>query len=207
MKKNAMDSLYADYRRRYGKEEIVYGCGNLDAELLMIGEAPGKEEVKLGKPFVGSAGKNLSEFLSLMNLQRESIYITNAIKYRLSAVSPKTGRVINRPAKREEILLNRNYLLDEIDIIRPKLIVTLGNVPLQAVTGDLNAVIGRVHGQAMSITLGGITYMLFPLYHPASIIYNRSLSIIYKEDIMKLKSLFSSEKDGPGIVEKLNELA
>ncbi len=190
MKEKKLNELYREYRERYSNEQIVLGEGNPDAELLMIGEAPGKYEVELGKPFVGAAGKNLSHFLDLMNLRRESIFITNAIKYRLSQVNPKTGRLVNRPARSEEILENREYLLREIEIIKPFIIVTLGNVPLKAVTGDMSASVGEIHGRLLSFCLGNSNYCLFPLYHPASIIYNRNLSKTYEDDIMKLKTIY-----------------
>jgi len=154
-----------------------------------VGEAPGKDEVRLSKPFVGAAGKNLSEFLEMLDIDRESIYITNAIKYRLSKINSKTGRTINRPATKEEINLNREYLLKEIDIIKPEYIVTLGNVPLKSVMSDYNINIGDVHGKLMTVTVHSITLNLFPLYHPASVIYNQSLKKVYFEDIQKLKEI------------------
>ncbi|NTV91608.1 MAG: uracil-DNA glycosylase [Clostridiales bacterium] len=181
--------LYSVYRSTFYNEEIVTGSGNPKARILLIGEAPGKDEVIQSKPFVGAAGRQLTEFLELIGLEREEIYITNAIKYRLSKVNEKTGRTSNRPAKTDEIIINRPYLLKEIDIIRPEFIVTLGNVPLKALTGDFGRVIGNMHGEGSVVEILNQKYTLFPLYHPASIIYNRSLKGIYIDDILKLKSL------------------
>lgn len=183
---------YIIYNEEFHGREIVLGCGNPDTRILLIGEAPGKDEVSLSKPFVGKAGKQLDEFLYLLGIGRDSIYITNAIKYRLSKVNPKTGRVSNRPATRDEIVSSRCCLLNEIEIICPEYIVTLGNVPLKAVTGDHKKNIGDLHGNITQIDVQGKEYMLYALYHPASIIYNRNLKDIYVDDIKKLKSILSS---------------
>lgn len=183
--------LYNRYTEAFANEEIVLGEGNIDAKLLLIGEAPGKDEVKLSKPFVGAAGKNLSEFLSILKIDREAIYITNAIKYKLSKTNDKTGKVVNRPALREEIDQSKEFLLQEIKIIDPLYIVTLGNVPLKSVTGDNNITIGTVHGTTAKVSLLNKEYNLFPLYHPASIIYNRGLKEVYLKDIESLRTLIS----------------
>src|SRR5690606_40246878 len=113
---------------------------------LIVGEAAVRDEVKFSRPFSGAAGKHLDSFLELAGIDRQDIYITNAIKYRLSKVNPKTGRLSNRPAAKDEIESSRPCLLEEIDIIRPRCIVTLGNVPLRAVTGNHRLNIGECHG-------------------------------------------------------------
>lgn len=181
--------LYNKYKEEFKEKEIVLGDGNIDAQLVLIGEAPGKDEVRLNKPFVGMAGKNLSGFLDVLEIERESIYITNAIKYRLSQVSPKTGRISNRPAASEEIRRSMRYLHEELSIIGSSYIVTLGNVPLKALTNDFSAIIGAVHGEIQRIVLSDREFMLFPLYHPASIIYNQSLKNVYLNDINRLKAV------------------
>ncbi|HHV28763.1 MAG TPA: uracil-DNA glycosylase [Clostridium sp.] len=186
-KSERLNNLYDLYKKEFDGEEIVLGDGNVESGLILIGEAPGKEEVLNSKPFVGTAGKNLAEFLDKLGLRREDIYITNAIKYRLSKVNPETGRVSNRPAAKKEILENRDYLLKEIEIINPEYIVTLGNVPLRSVYGDFSITIGEVHGSLNKVKILGAEFNLFPLYHPASIIYNSKLKEIYNEDLNKLK--------------------
>lgn len=188
-KSEQLMSLYELYNEEFFGREIVVGDGNADSELLLIGEAPGKDEVLKSRPFVGAAGKNLSEFLDKLGLKREDIYITNAIKFRLSKVNPDTGRVSNRPATKKEIEDNREYLIREINIINPKYIVTLGNVPLRSVCGDAGIAIGEVHGKPDNIKVGEAEYTLFPLYHPASVIYNSKLKEIYNEDLEKLKQI------------------
>jgi DNA polymerase len=99
----------------------------------------------------------------------------------------ETGRLSNRPAKTDEIILSRGYLIEEIDIIKPDYIITLGNVPLRSVSGDMTITIGNVHGRMSGIGINGCTYMLYPLYHPASIIYNRSLKDVYIKDVESLR--------------------
>lgn len=169
----------------YAEKKIVFGEGKQQAKICMIGEAPGGDEEKQGRPFVGKAGKNLSSFLETIGLKREDIYITNVVKFRPTNISPKTGNFVNRPPKHSEIDFFLPYLMKELEIIKPDIIVTLGNVPLKAVTGDDSATIGDMHG-VMTTTKDG--YRLFPLYHPAAIIYNRGLSETYQNDLQVLKN-------------------
>lgn len=185
----ALAQLYNEYACRFAGNEFVFGCGCTKPKLLLIGEAPGREEVKLSRPFSGAAGKNLDDLLELANIKREEIYITNAVKYRLSKMNPKTGRLSNRPAAREEIMSSRPYLLREIDMIRPRCIATLGNVPLRAVTGNFSLNIGECHGISVREVIQGQEYLIFPLYHPASIIYNRDLIQTCRTDMLKLRGL------------------
>lgn len=187
--------FYSEYANQFTGNEFVFGCGCMEPKLLLIGEAPGREEVKLSRPFSGAAGKYLDEFLELAGIDRESIYITNAIKYRLSKVNPKTGRLSNRPAAREEITSSRPFLIKEIGTICPKCIVTLGNVPLRAVTGKFSLSIGDRHGEVSQERIEEREYLLFPLYHPASVIYNRSLKQTCETDILKLRRLINMTKD------------
>ncbi|MDX1358621.1 MAG: uracil-DNA glycosylase [Clostridia bacterium] len=177
--------LYYEYKREFAGEEIVFGDGNIDSGIVMIGEAPGKDEVRLGKPFVGIAGGNLGKFMDYIELTREDLYVTNAIKYRLFKVNPNTGKKSNRPARASEIEGSLPCLSAELDILDPELVVTLGNVPLRAVTGRRDITIGEVHGRVIS--LDGMR--VFPMYHPASLIYNRSLEETYYKDLDKLKNI------------------
>ena len=193
-KRDKLSEFYDEYIENFKDKIVVTGIGNIDAKLLLIGEAPGKDEIKKNEPFVGAAGKNLNIFLDSIGVKREDIFITNSIKYRLSKPSSLTGRLVNTPAKRIDIEMNREYLIREIGIISPEIIVTLGNVPLKSVTGDFKLNIGDVHGKALNIKMvmfGGDEQgiKLFPLYHPASIIYNRSLQDVYQEDVMRLKEV------------------
>lgn len=170
----------------YPEERLVLGHGNLNSSIMLIGEAPGAKEVELGEPFVGQAGKHLDEFLQVLELEKEDIYITNSVKYRPTKMSPKTGRLSNRTPTSKEIEDFRQFLIEEIDIIQPKIIVTLGNTSLKALL-DKGTKIGEVHGRLISADIGASTYKLFPLYHPAAVIYNRSLKDVYLSDLQNLK--------------------
>ncbi len=161
---------------------LVFGEGPVHARLMLIGEAPGEQETLARRPFVGNAGKNLDQFLAAVSLAREQLYISNTVKVRPTKVSAK-GRVSNRPPSREEIALFQPWLLREIALVAPQVLVTLGNVALRAVTGK-NLTIGQVHGQWLSVE--GLAMPLFPLYHPASVIYNRALADTYAEDMRAL---------------------
>lgn len=172
--------------------KFIPGEGNPNPRIVLVGEAPGGEEEKQGKPFVGKAGKNLSEFLELLGLERPDIYITNVVKLRPTRVNPKTGRVSNRPPNRTEVEFFTPYLKEELKMLSSEFVVTLGNFALRAVSGDKNAVIGSLHGQAVRTE----DFMLFPLYHPASIIYNRSLKDTYINDVKRLKELIETEGEG-----------
>jgi len=184
MKKQAIEKLRKEMEKcKYGS--IVHGEGNMDAEMVLVGEAPGSKEVELGRPFVGQAGKNLDEFLEIVELERKEIYITNVVKTRPYKINPKTGRKNNRPPNKEELMFFKGRLHEELKLIGPKLIVTLGNTALRAVTQQGTLTISDVHGQA--IEKNGKDFRVFPLYHPAAIIYNRALRPVYMEDLKKLK--------------------
>lgn len=184
---NRLEQLCCEYVQTFNDKEIVLGHGCIDSPVAIIGEAPGKDEVKLGKPFVGAAGKNLNEFIEVLEISRDDLYITNAIKYRLGRLNPKTRRIVNRPATIKDIKENQIWLHREIHILKPQIIVTLGNVPLKAVTDNFRLSIGDMHGVLHECNLAGKVYKIFPLYHPASIIYNRTLKDVYHEDMMVLK--------------------
>lgn len=167
---------------------VVFGDGNINANIMLIGEAPGEKEEETGRPFVGAAGKNLNEFLQILEINRDDIYITNVVKIRPFKINPDTGRKSNRPPNKKEIEVSIDTLRKQIDIIKPKVIVTLGNVPLKAILGDDRAKIGDYHGKAVKFS----QFTLFPLYHPASIIYNRSLHEVYIEDVIRLRNYISN---------------
>lgn len=177
------------------EKPIVLGEGLSEhPAVMLIGEAPGEQESLQGRPFVGKAGKNLDSFLEVLPLKREDIYITNVVKIRPTKVSEK-GRVSNRPPNREELALFTPYLMEEILLVQPQMIVTLGNVALRALCGT-KAVIGDTHGQRTLVTVQhekqAAEFALFPLYHPASIIYNRSLQEVYQADLRTLRALLES---------------
>ena len=161
---------------------LVLGEGQADSpRLMLIGEAPGETEVIKRRPFVGKAGKNLDEFLSLARLNREEIFVTNTVKIRPTETGP-TGRARNRTPNKEELSLFVPWLLREIAAVKPKALVTLGNVPLKALT-DSKATVGARHGQWLDSRAG---VPLFALYHPASILYRKALAPVYTQDVLTL---------------------
>ena len=159
--------------------QAVFGDGNAHADIVFIGEAPGKSEDKAGKPFVGSAGKFLSEMLSTIQLQREDVYITNIVKYR-------------PPNNRDPLPLEKStcksWLLEELKIINPKLIILLGRHALNTFFPDEK--ISTKHGKVLikNIKEVPIKYFLV-LYHPASLFYNPSIKKIFLKDFKKIPKI------------------
>ncbi len=170
---------------------LVFGSG-LEKEpvLMLIGEAPGEQEALQGKPFVGKAGKNLSEFLQVLGIDRDDIYISNTVKIRPTKRSA-SGRVVNRPPSTEEVRLFLPWLMREIALVRPKAIVTLGNVAMHAFLPK-SMTIGGSHGRwhqgvVQPPKAAAMTLPLFALYHPASVIYRASLKEDYQRDLEALR--------------------
>jgi len=167
----------------------VFGEGSLSPRLVLIGEAPGDQETRQGRPFVGKAGQNLNAFLEVLELKREDIYITNMVKVRPTKCKTGSARLSNRPPTPAEVKMHRPFLLEEIALLAPEILVTLGNTPLQGLLGDKKITVGEVHGTVLPLKLGEQEYRLFALYHPASIIYNRSLGEVYARDLQLLSQL------------------
>lgn len=159
--------------------QAVLGNGSTNAKIIFIGEAPGKKEDAQGIPFIGAAGKFLSELLASIHLNREDVYITNVVKYR----PPE-----NRDPSPEEINSCREWLMDEIRIINPKIIVTLGRHAMGHFLPD--AKISEVHGKLFreNIPALGVRNIL-PLYHPAAALYNGGLRMTLFQDFKKIRDL------------------
>ncbi len=155
-------------------KQLVFGEGNPDADIVFIGEAPGKKEDEQGVPFIGASGKFLSEMLALIDLEREDIYITNIVKYR-----PPNNR--DPFASEKEAFLP--FLQKQVEVIKPKLIVTLGRHSMDAVLPGLK--IAQAHGEP--ITYQGQLYL--PLYHPAAALYNGSMRQTLIEDFNKIPNI------------------
>ncbi len=189
----AMEKLRAELSRLIDQlyegenKVLVYGEGSVGARVMLVGEAPGEQETLKRRPFVGKAGKNLDEFLELAKLNRNELYVTNTVKFRPTRVS-NAGRIVNRAPTQEEIALFYPFLLREIELVKPEYVVTLGNVPLQTLT-DRKTVIGAVHGQ--TIEKHGFT--IYPMYHPASLIYNPSLREVYRADVLRLSEMLEEK--------------
>ena len=174
--------MTAFFQKLYVEEQkiLVFGEGRVPSRVALIGEAPGPQETLEGRPFVGKAGKILDEFLALSGIRREDVYITNTVKFRPTRQSA-AGNTVNRAPSQEEIRLCLPFLKRELALVRPEVIVTLGNVPLKALMGR-QAVIGDMHGAWLQWE----GTKLYPLYHPASIIYNRALRPVYELDVARL---------------------
>ena len=156
---------------RESATQLVMGSGNLDADIVFIGEAPGKKEDEHGVPFIGASGKFLDKMLDSVNLQRDDIYITNIVKYR-----PPN----NRDPTSEEKRVFLPYLLEQLQIIHPKVVVTLGRHSMEYFLPGKH--IGEIHGQPAIIPLGNGTVTVVPLYHPAAALYNGSLRLTLLDD-------------------------
>ena len=181
----------AFFRGLYEEERkvLVFGEGRVGAPVMMIGEAPGEQESLQGRPFVGKAGKNLDAFLAQAGMDRAALYVTNVVKFRPTKVSA-AGRTVNRPPTQEEVKLFLPWLLREIDLVAPKYIITLGNVPVKALTGR-GSVIGEMHGQFIEWQ----GRQLFAMYHPASVIYNPGLKEVYSRDIATFACRYREETE------------
>ncbi len=156
--------------------QAVPGHGSADADIVFIGEAPGKQEDKEGRPFVGAAGKFLNEMLATIKLNREDIYITNIVKYR-----PPN----NRDPLPEEKVACRAWLLEELRIISPSLIIFLGRHAMNNFFPDLK--IGNAHGKLLVKPFKGMSIKyFFPLYHPAAALYNGSMRETLMADFKKI---------------------
>lgn len=165
---------------RKGATQLVFGDGSVDANIVFIGEAPGKNEDEQGKPFVGAAGKFLNEMLEMIGLERKDIYITNIVKYR-----PPNNRD-PEPAEKEAFL---PYLQEQLDIIQPKLIVTLGRHSMDVLLPGLK--ISQVHGQPKRYK----DHVYLPLFHPAAALYNGGMRQTLIDDFALIPTILEKIKD------------
>lgn len=161
--------------------QLVMGDGRPDADIVFIGEAPGKQEDEQGLPFVGASGKFLNEMLEAAGLSRADVYITNIVKYR-----PPN----NRDPLPEEKRQFWPYLMRQLDIIRPKVVITLGRHSGAAFIPDLH--ISRDHGKARKVRYQETEFLVIPLYHPAAALYNGSMRQVLVDDFLAAKALSDS---------------
>lgn len=153
--------------------------------VFMLGEAPGGREDQEGRPFCGQAGGILDDFLELAQLKREEVYISNVVKCRPTRPSNRGiyGDYANRKPTADEIKTCAPWLELELRLLAPRLLVTLGGVPLSYVMGQ-NAAVGRFHGQAFYWRKFGL--WVYPLYHPAALIYDATKAAAYEQDVRNL---------------------
>ena len=165
------------------RTKAVFGEGDPGADLLFVGEAPGYHEDQQGRPFVGQAGKLLEQLLASIGMTREQVYIANVLKSR-----PPN----NRDPRPEEIDACRPYLYRQIEIIKPRVICTLGNFATKLLTGDPRG-ITQVHGRPQVTEIAGHELYLFPIFHPAAALYTPSNLATLKEDFLRLPELLAHE--------------
>jgi uracil-DNA glycosylase len=166
-------------------KNIVIGKGNLNADILFVGEAPGRNEDEQGLPFVGAAGKNLDKLLAKVGLSLEDIYVANILKCR----PPE-----NRNPLPEEIRAHTPWLIEQIKQIKPKVICSLGNYATKFFISEGNVDImdkqpgiTSLHGKVRFVEIGGVKIKLIPLFHPAAIIYKRDLLPLWEKDMEIVK--------------------
>ena len=167
-------------------KNVVVGKGNLNADILFVGEAPGRNEDEQGLPFVGVAGKNLDRLLENVGLSLDDVYIANILKCR----PPE-----NRDPRPEEIRAHTPWLLKQIEEIKPKVVCSLGNYATKffLAGGDVDKMkdqpgITSVHGKVRMVEINGLKVKLIPLFHPAAMIYKRSLEGDWEKDMEIVKS-------------------
>ena len=161
----------------------VVGDGSLDSPLVLVGEAPGRKEDEQGKPFVGSAGKLLDGLLEEAGLERSNLFITNIVKCR----PPK-----NRQPLSKEVNACSSHLETLLGIISPRVIAPMGNSSaghFLRMFGLKKAKIGDIHGSVFRVEASWGDVILFPLYHPAAVLYNRTLEQELKDDFAALRRL------------------
>jgi uracil-DNA glycosylase family 4 len=158
-------------------KNLVAGDGNADADIVFIGEAPGKNEDEQGLPFVGAAGKFLNEMLESIGLERSDIYITNIVKYR-----PPNNRD-PLPEEKADFL---PFLKQQIDVIEPKLIVTLGRHSMEVLLPD-SLKISQCHGQPKRYQ----SHVYMPLFHPAAALYNGAMRQTLIDDFAKIPKVLA----------------
>jgi uracil-DNA glycosylase family 4 len=177
-----LESLVAEVSRctrcllHRGRTKAVPGAGPENADIMFIGEAPGFHEDQQGLPFVGAAGSFLDELLESIDLKRDQVYITNVIKCRPPG---------NRDPLPEEVEACKSYLDRQIELIHPKLVVTLGRFSMARAFPK--ARISRIHGQPLKIS--GVIY--YPMYHPAAALHQPSLRPIVEDDIRRIPELIA----------------
>ena len=166
-------------RLSQSRTQVVFGNGHPNADLMFVGEAPGFHEDQQGIPFVGQAGKLLDKLLAGIGLTRADVYVANTLKCRPPG---------NRDPMPEEKHECEPWLFRQIELIRPKVIATLGNHATKQLTGK-DVGITRVHGREQEVTYGSTRVLLYPLYHPAAALYTPAMLKVLEDDFRRLPEL------------------
>jgi DNA polymerase len=161
------------------RTSVVFGAGNADADLMFVGEAPGANEDRQGLPFVGQAGRLLDTLLGEIGLARADVFIQNTLMCRPPG---------NRDPQPAEIQNCSGYLLRKIELVRPRVICTLGNFATKLLRDDPTG-ITRLHGRPEERRIGGLDVILYPLLHPAAALYTPSLLDELRADFARIPAL------------------
>lgn len=194
-------------------EGFLLGGGKYPAQVMFVGEAPGATEIKEGRPFAGQAGNELDGYLERLGLAREKVYITSVIRsrpYKEKSLARTSGEIVvsrsNRTPTKTEILAHAPILDEEIRWVKPQIIVPMGNIALHRLIGS-HETITSLHGKLIEgpvqqaadpelpesgYRFSGEVYRIFPLYHPAAILYNRKLTEIVTSDLDRLSQILKS---------------
>ena len=169
------------------RSRVVFGSGDPNADLMLVGEAPGFQEDQGGAPFAGQAGELLERLLSGIGLHRDDVYLANVLKCR----PPQ-----NRDPLEFEIASCEPHLFRQVELVQPRVVATLGNFATRLLSGRPSG-ITRVHGQEHEVALGDTTVVLFPLYHPAAALYTPSMLQALEDDFARLPALLGQESQPP----------
>jgi uracil-DNA glycosylase family 4 len=173
-----------------GRTQVVFGVGNPHASIMFVGEAPGFYEDRQGEPFVGAAGRLLNELLEGVGLSRSDVYIANVIKCR-----PPD----NRDPLPDEVETCKPFLFQQIEMIKPKVVCTLGNFAMQTLLGKKIGIM-KVRGQVFEVQ----GFFVFPMLHPAAALHQGSLNEPLREDFRKLKTFLDHRQEPAAMVEQMN---
>ena len=172
-----------------GRTQVVFGVGNPHATIMFVGEAPGFYEDRQGEPFVGAAGRLLNELLEAVGLSRADVYIANVIKCR-----PPD----NRDPLPDEVETCKPFLFQQIELIKPKVVCTLGNFAMQTLLGKKIGIM-KVRGQVFQVQ----EFFVFPMLHPAAALHQGNLNEPLREDFRKLKAFLDRRQEPAATVEQM----
>ncbi|MBM3679134.1 MAG: uracil-DNA glycosylase [Actinobacteria bacterium] len=174
-----------------GRTRVVFGSGAAGAELMLVGEAPGFQEDQEGVPFVGAAGALLDRLLAAIGLARAEVYAVNVLKCRPPG---------NRDPLPDEIAACEPHLFRQIELVRPRVVASLGNVATRLLSGRDHG-ITRVHGREQEVTVGDRRVLLYPLFHPAAALYTPSMLRVLEEDFARIPALLGRPEPAARVVD------
>lgn len=175
------------------RHQVVFGAGNADADLMLVGEAPGANEDREGLPFVGQAGKLLDQLLGEIGLARADVFVVTVLKCRPPG---------NREPHPAEIENCQDYLMRQLELIEPKVVCSLGNFATKLLRGDPAGIV-RVHGQEEVRVIGRRAVRLYPIYHPAAALYTPRMLEVLREDFTRIPALLAQPAPAQPPVEEV----